>query len=202
MNELWNWQRCKNRIRGLNGRLGFSENSVLRFLSLRLSLKDGSIYDELNNFVLSKNYNYLPNIYCILYSYSGAEEWEETGNLVTSKQLQGGQYCNIMVNRATSLIVDLFKNDAKYLVQCANLLGGKEIDFSYGDYSVKINPLPLIPITIVMYEKDIEFSASSQIFFDESIKNYLDLEQAGMLSEFVANRMKNAYQYLTNNSIH
>jgi hypothetical protein len=45
-----------------------------------------------------------------------------------------------------SIIKDTFSLNPKLLVDSANLLGGSKVDFSYGDYVVKINSLPLIPI--------------------------------------------------------
>jgi len=70
------------------------------------------------------------------------------------------------------------------------------VNYSYGDHSVRINSLPLVRLTIVLSEEDSEFPAVAQNFFDESITNYLELEQVGMLSELTASRLKQAYQFL------
>jgi hypothetical protein len=101
-----------------------------------------------------------------------------------------------MVGRAKSSIQNVFGSMSEMLVKCARLLGGSEVDFGYGDHSVGINALPLVRLTIVLSEEDPEFPASVQIFFDESITNYLELEQVGMLSELTAERLKQAYQCL------
>jgi hypothetical protein len=196
MKELWNWERCKAKIRSLRGRLGFSEDPALRFLGLGLHLEDGSVYDDLTNHPLKQEYRTLPDIYCILSSYADAKPAPTASNLVTSKQLQGGRYCNVMVGRAKSSIQNVFGSMSEMLVKCARLLGGSEVDFGYGDHSVGINALPLVRLTIVLSEEDPEFPASAQIFFDESITNYLELEQVGMLSELTAERLKQAYQCL------
>jgi hypothetical protein len=196
MEELWNWKRCKAKIRSLKGRLGFSDKPVLRFLKLSLYLEDGSVYDDLVNYALEQKHRTSPYIYCILSSYASAEPTPETPNLVTSKQLQGGQYCNVAVQRAKSSIQNVFGSRSEVLVKSAKVLGGSEVNFSYGDHSVRINSLPLIPLTIVLTEQDSEFPASAQIFFDESITHYLALEQVGMLSELTAERLKRAYQFL------
>lgn len=196
MKELWNWERCKAKICSLKGRLGFSEDSMLRFLGLSLHLEDGSVYDDLTNCSIKQEYRTLSDIYCILSSYADAEPIPTASNLVTSKQLQGGRYCNVMVGRAKSSIQNVFGSRSKMLVECARLLGGSEVNFSYGDHSVRINSLPLVRLTIVLSEEDSEFPASAQIFFDESITNYLELEQVGMLSELTAERLKQAYKFL------
>jgi len=90
----------------------------------------------------------------------------------------------------------VFGSRSKLLVECTELLGGTKANFSYGDQSVRINSLPLVPLTIVLSEEDSEFPASAQIFFDESIAHYLALEQVGMLSELTAERLKQAYEWL------
>jgi hypothetical protein len=196
MKELWNWKRCNVKIRSLRERLGFSEDSVLRFLGLSLHLEDGSVHDDLTNYPLKGEYLTMSEIYCILSSYADAEPASAATNLVTSKQLQGGRYCNVRVERAKSSISNVFGSRSEMLVECAKLLGGSEVDFIYGDHSVGINSLPLVRLTIVLTEEDSEFPASAQIFFDESITNYLELEQVGMLSELTACRLKQAHQCL------
>jgi len=113
MKGLWNWERCKARIHSLRGRLGFSEDSVLRFLGLGLHLEDGSVYDYLTNRPLKEEYRTLSDIYCILSSYADAEPTPTASNLVTSKQLQGGRYCNVMVGRATSSIQNVFGSQSE-----------------------------------------------------------------------------------------
>jgi len=196
MKELWNWRRCKTEIRDLKGHLGFPDEPVLRFLKLSLHLEDGSVYDDLANAPVEQEHWTLPNIYCILFFYADAEPTPSTSKLITSKQLQGGQYCNVAVERAKSLMQNVFGSGSKLLVESAKLLGGSEVDFSYGDHSVRINSLPLVPLTIVLSEENSEFPASAQIFFDESITYYLPLEQVGMLSELTAERLKQAYRFL------
>jgi hypothetical protein len=196
MKELWNWKRCKAKIRSLKGRLGFSEGPVLKFLGLSLYLEDGSVYDDLSNRAFKQEHRTLSDIYCILFSYADAEPTPETSKLVTSKQLHGGQYCNVMVKRAKSSIQNVFGSRSKMLVECAKLLGGTKANFNYGDQSVRINSLPLVPLTIVLSEEDAEFLASAQIFFDQSIAHCLALEQVGMLSGLTAERLKQAYECL------
>ena len=198
MEELWNWKNCAVKIKSLRGCLGFPDEPFLRFLKLKLSLENGLVYDELTGLAFEQTYRMIPNIYCILSSYADATSTHETSNLVTSKQLQGGQYCNIAVTRAKSLIQNIFGSNSKMLVDSAKILGGFEIDFSYGDHSVRINSLPLIPIIIVLSEEDSEFPASAQFFFDESVSHYLELEQVGMLSELTAERLRQAHQFLIN----
>lgn len=180
----------------MRGRLGFPDKPFLDFLGLTLSLENGSIYDNLRKQIYPHEYLAWETIYCILYAYSEAEPTLETSKLVTSKHLQGGSYCNVAVERAKSTIIKTFETKPNLFIESAKLLGGSKIEFQYGDYSVRINALPLIPIFIVFTEKDVEFPASVDILFDESVGHYLSLEHVGMLTELTATRLKHAYEVL------
>jgi hypothetical protein len=194
MRETWSWERCKNKIMGLEGRLGFPKTAHLRFLKLNLSLGDGAIYDELRNFAYPREYRAWENIYCILSAYAKAEPTptSEALKLVTSKQLQGGQYCIVAVERSKSSIRKVFGSNGKMLIESAKLLGGSEIDFSYGDHAVRVNSLPLVSVTVVLTEEDSEFPASTEILFNGSVSHYMTLEVVGMLTELTAERLKHA----------
>jgi len=199
MRELWNWEKCKITIRSLRGRLGFPDSPTLKFLGYTLHLEDGRIYDNLRGTIFlpdSPKCKNLPNIYHILSAYAKAKLVTETYELVTSKQLSGGKYCNVAVERAKQTIRKIFGSKPEMLCESAKLLGGFKIKFSYGDCSVKVHPLPLIPIIIVLTGEDSEFPASVELFFDKSIDNYLDLEQAGILAEVTAERLGDAYEFL------
>jgi hypothetical protein len=43
----WSWDKVKDRIRTLPGRLGFEKSNTLYFFGLRLDIESGMIYDEL-----------------------------------------------------------------------------------------------------------------------------------------------------------
>jgi len=199
MKDLWNWENCKEKIRSLRGRLGFPNTSILKFLGYSLHLEDGKIYDNIRKTFFppdSPKCRNLPNIYHILSIYAKANTTRETSKLVTSKQLSGGKYCYVAVERAKLSIQKTFGSKPDMLWKAAKLLGGFKIKFSYGDCSVKIYPLPLIPIIIILTGEDTEFPASVELFFDESISNYLDLEQAGILTEITTERLRDACEAL------
>ena len=199
MRELWNWEKCKEKIRSLKGKLGFPDMPMLKFLGYILNLEDGKIYDNLKKITFppdSPQCKNLPNIYHILSTYAKAKPTTETHKLITSKQLSGGKYCHVAVERAKQTIRKTFGMKPEKLCEAAKLLGGYKIKFNYGDCPIKIYPLPLIPIIIILTGEDQEFPASVELFFDESINNYLDLEQAGILAEITAERLKDAYEIL------
>ncbi|MEM2866235.1 MAG: DUF3786 domain-containing protein [Candidatus Hadarchaeales archaeon] len=193
--ERWTWENCRDDLRKLRGRMGFGEE--VRFLGLRLSLQDGTIYDELKNRPYPKDQLRWERIYCFLSFYARAEPVPETSRLITSKQLKGGEYCpDMTLERCKSLLLEKFGSRGERLVKAARVLGGSEVKVGYGDYAVRLRSLPLVPITFVLTLADEEFPASLEILFDESISSYLDAEQVGMLTGLTAERLKDADELL------
>ena len=188
--EIWNWEKCKDKIRTLRGRLGFPDASVLKFLEVSLFLQDGRIHDDLRQNFISR---IEPSVYCILSGYADAQQMPETRRLVSFAQLRGGRsYQSVFAQRAAKPIERVFGSKVSMLYQAARLLGSEKLD--YGDCSVKFYSLPLVPITIVLQVETSEFSASANILFDSSANNYLCTEQLVMLSELTSARLRHAYE--------
>jgi hypothetical protein len=188
--DFWSWERCKTKIEGLRGRLGFEASSMLRFLGLSLSLEDGVVYDDLRNCLFLE---VAPSIYCILFSYAEAEEVPEALKLVSFRQLLGGHAYNKAFRRRVVLSVQrFFGSKPRMLVEAAKILGGSEVD--YGDCSVRVYSLPLVPITVVLWAESPEFPASANMLFDASISHYLTTEQVAMSGELTSARLRHAYE--------
>ncbi|RLG47029.1 MAG: hypothetical protein DRN92_04080 [Thermoproteota archaeon] len=192
--EYWSWESCCTKIRGLKGRLGFEDSDNLRFLKLSLSLKDGSISDEL--IIGRKLHPYeIKGIYCILYGYAGSNPVQETSELISFRKIPGGWfYHKPFTYRVLKSIERTFGSDPSLLIRAGELLGGSEAE--YGDYSVRIYSLPLIPLTVVLWAETEEFPASANILYDSSITNYLSTEQIVMLSELTALRLRHAIEVI------
>jgi hypothetical protein len=190
--EIWHWEKCKKKIRTLRGRLGFPDASVLELLKLSLSLKDGHIYDHLKERFWS---DIEPSIYCILSGYADAQSRPETRQLISFSQLWGGRsYQRVFTHRAIKPIERIFGSKVSMLHQAAKLLGGEKLD--YGDCSVKVYALPLVPIVVILWTETSEFPASANILFDSSANSYLSTEQLVMLAELTSARLRHAYEML------
>jgi hypothetical protein len=188
--ETWNWEKCKSKIKMLKGRLGFQEAPVLKFLGLSLSLEDGRLHDDLRQTFYSR---IEPSVYCILSGYADAQLMSESPRLVSFAQLRGGRsYQSAFAQRVIKPVENVFGSKVDGLHQAAKLLGGEKL--TYGDCSVKIYSLPLVPITIVLWTETSEFPASANILFNSSANNYLSTEQLAMLSELTSARLRHAYE--------
>ncbi|UCC28171.1 MAG: DUF3786 domain-containing protein [Candidatus Bathyarchaeota archaeon] len=186
--EIWSWEKCKSKIRTLKGRLGFQETPVLRFLALSLSLEDGRIYDNLRQ---SFSPQIEPSAYCILSGYADARPMPESTRLVSFAQLSGGRsYQNAFIQRVVKPTENFFASKTSRLYHAAKLLGGERLGF--GDYSVRIYSLPLVPITIVLWVKTPEFPVSASILFSSSANYCLSTEQLAMLGELTSARLRYA----------
>lgn len=185
--SIWNWEKVENAIRTLSGRLGFAKGDILRFMGLRLNLKNGQLYDE---YLLKDRSDIAPNIYFILYRYSYAQEKPEAGQLITFRQIYGGDlYYKTYSNIVLKSLHQVFSDDPDLLIETCKLLGGIEISIKDYDTSLKVYVLPLIPIYIAINFGDEEFPSSFNVFYDESIKNYFTAEETSHLSEFFVNRL-------------
>jgi len=190
---IWNWKNCRQKILTLRGRLGFPDSSVLKFLRLSLDLEDGHIHDELRGTTVPE---IEASVYCILSGYADANTVAETHQLISFAQLSGGRaYYNAFKRRAVQQIERVFGSDPQTLYKAAELLDSTRLN--YGDYSVKIYALPLVPVHVVLWGKDSEFPPSANILFDSSVDHYLSTEQAAMLGELTSARLRHAMEAIT-----
>jgi len=85
--------------------------------------------------------------------------------------------------------VNHFASNPEKLVQVVEVFNGEKTDFQFGNLAVKVNVLPRVPITIVMSLADDEFPAEARIYFDETLENYLDSEQAYFMIHLMVKRI-------------
>lgn len=184
--EIWSWERCKDKIATLRGRLGFPDEPTLRFLRLRLSLKDGRVYDEIRREFYPE---IEPVVYCILCGYADSTPVKESSRPISFRELPGGeQYHSVFERRVTAPLAGLIGRQPELLVESAKLLGGEQADV--GDCSARVRPLPLIPVLIVFWEGDEDIRPSVNMFFDSTVVNYLTTEQVVLLCELTSKRIR------------
>jgi hypothetical protein len=190
--ELWNWNSCKNQIRSLRGHLGFPDENALSFLGFRLCLDDGSIYDELRRQPLT---SWDVTVYFVLYGYANAKMVPETAKLVSFNQLVGGlAYYKAFVERSIQPLAKTFGSKPRAFMKAAKLLGGTPQ--AYGEYSVKIYSLPFVPLTVILWAENEEFSASANVLFDSNANSFLTTEELVGLGGLTSARLRDALEIM------
>ncbi len=111
-----------------------------------------------------------------------------TNRLITFKELpEGSNYFRTFWQRAIKPLVDHFGSEPQLLVGIAQKLGGSKID--YGDVAVTVNAFSRVPVTLVLWRGDDEFTPDGSIIFDSTISDYLSTYDITMLCETIAWRL-------------
>jgi len=116
----------------------------------------------------------------ILHYFNHAEGTPPTGKLITFKQIPGGiSYYPAFFQRVVSPLAGRFGKQPDLLPKAAARFGGSKADL--GDVSVTINGLPLVPITLALWQGDDEVPPSANVLFDANITDYLPTEDVVVL---------------------
>jgi len=83
------------------------------------------------------------------------------------------------------------------LLEMAKSVGGRKADF--GDASVTINALSMVPLTLVLWKGDDEFSPEGTIMFDRTITDYLPTEDIIILCQNTSWRLVKLLRARNNN---
>lgn len=181
MPELWTWERCGPDILSLRKRLGFGEEICF----LKYCVKDtGKVYDTLHEESVSA-----PGpLYWVLFHYAQAEEVPLSLELVTYDKLPGGYaFYGAFRQLAVEPLLDVFGEKRRDFEKCCLHFEGAER--SFGDVSFQIPALPLVPITVILWEKTDEFPPRCTLLYDKSAQNYLPTEDLAFLGELLSRRL-------------
>lgn len=120
----------------------------------------------------------------ILHYLTRARGTSIANRMITFKEIaDGALYSPTFAKRTIKPIVDNFGDKPERLVATANKLGGFKVD--YGDVAVTINAFPYVPITLVLWRGDEEFTPSGNIMFDATVTDYLPTEDITVLCETI-----------------
>ncbi len=98
-----------------------------------------------------------------------------SGQLVRPSDLPGG---NIFLRGTHVLpldkIAECFGNNPKEFIKTGKSLGGSQLD--HGDISLKLFPFPRVPIIIIVWSGDEEFSPKASLLIDSSCVSHLSID--------------------------
>jgi Domain of unknown function (DUF3786) len=117
-------------------------------------------------------------------------------NFVTFREVPGGVfYYPAFLKRARDPLVRIFGGEPEQLLRCSRHLGAESANL--GDASVRLVPLPRVPLTLVLWKGDEEFAPEATVLFDRSVGSYLPPEDIAMLSGMVVYRLIRINQSLS-----
>lgn len=127
----------------------------------------------------------LRNKVLILHYLISAKKEALCRHLITFKELpEGIIYFPVFFKRAVRPLVDRFGTKPDQLKVCAGELGGHTVDL--GDSAAVIEAFPRIPITLILWQGDAEFTSTGNLLFESSISSHLATEDIIVLCETIA----------------
>ena len=121
----------------------------------------------------------------ILHYFTRARGTPLSNRTISYKELHEGiNYYPTFFKRAIDPIINHFSDEPQKLLEIAETLGGRKVD--YGDIAVTIDAFPYVYLTIVLWHGDKEFPPGGNIMFDSTIPDYLPTEDITILCEIVA----------------
>ncbi|MEI6127657.1 MAG: DUF3786 domain-containing protein [Pseudomonadota bacterium] len=104
-------------------------------------------------------------------------------NLINFKQLSSGStYYPSFENRCLKPFIRYYSQNTVLVIEyLLKHLGGEEV--SMGDWAIKLQAFPSVPIIFVTWKADEEFPAEANILFDASIERFLSTEDIVVLCQ-------------------
>lgn len=107
-----------------------------------------------------------------------------TGRWISFAEIPGGAFYHpVFLQRCQFPLVRFFGPDPEGLKTVAETMPGGSLDF--GDVGVKIQAFPFIPLALILWRGDAEFPTEGNLLFDDSITEYLPVEDIVILAETV-----------------
>lgn len=118
----------------------------------------------------------------ILHYLNGSKTGDLTGELIAYQDIPSARFYLDAFNRRVKYpMIKTFGDRPDQLSLLAKELYGATTS-SIGDISVRIQALPKIPVILVIWKGDEEFSSDGAILFDSSIKDILSAEDISELT--------------------
>ncbi len=124
----------------------------------------------------------------VLHYLVGAMSIEPTGNLISFRELRGGDvYWKAYEGRSITRLQDFFGERPEALHGAVKGMEHKKA--SMGDVGYIITALPKVPVTVAVWRSDDEIPASANVLWDETVKYYLPTEDVAVLGGIVASEL-------------
>jgi hypothetical protein len=123
----------------------------------------------------------------ILHYMLGKETGKPEGDWVSYREIPGASfYFSAFVKRAIDPLKAVFGPDPEKLVGPAAKLGGEKIE--YGDVGFEFRVFPKVPMRVILYAGDEEFTPEANILLDRCVANILSPEDIAWMAGMVVYR--------------
>jgi hypothetical protein len=183
-------------VRANDARVTYSEadNSfVVRFFNERykVTLATQTIMKYLQNTLKEVEVKNEFEIVLILHYLVGAKPIEPVGELITFRELYGGNiYYSVFYNTAIAPIGKRFatSDDTIHeLLRTGHMLGGKKVSLGHG--AIEVPVFPRLPITVVVWLGDDEIPGSANMLFDKTANEHLHTEDLAKIGMMLCNKL-------------
>jgi hypothetical protein len=108
-----------------------------------------------------------------------------SSQLIAYQELQeGSAYYPTFIKRAVKPLIDHFGQTPEKLLEVSREIGGFLANL--GDFAVTIPAFSRVPLTLVIWKGDDEFPPNANILFDNTILEYLPVEDINVLCQTVS----------------
>ncbi len=121
----------------------------------------------------------------LLHYLNLVEDVKISGEWIAYQEIPDGKfYLDAFVRRAKNPMVQGFGSNPELLVKLAKeVYGATPLD--QGDVAVAIQALPLIPVALILWKGDDEFSPEGTILFDRTVSQLLSAEDIAWLAGMI-----------------
>jgi hypothetical protein len=124
----------------------------------------------------------------ILHYMAGSPPARPAGRWIAYREIPGASfYYSAFLKRAVDPLKKVFGHDAAGLKNAAERLGA--IETQEGDCAVELSPFPKVPMRLILWAGDDEFTPEANIVFDGSIGGILSPEDVAWLAGMVVYRL-------------
>jgi len=165
-------------VEGTNGKASLS----IYFLNKKIDIS----WPELD-FTYSVDSNEVPiqQQVLLLHYLNLAEDVIISGEWIAYQEVPDGKfYLDAFIRRAKNPMVQGFGNNPELLVKLTTEVYGAT-PMEQGDQAVRILALPLIPVALILWEGDDEFTPEGTILFDRTVSRVLSAEDIAWLAGMI-----------------
>ena len=121
----------------------------------------------------------------LLHYLNGSKGLQVAGDWISYQEVPDGRfYLDAFLRRAKNPMVKAFGNQPDLMVKLAMSAYGAR-PFDQGDVSVVLHALPMVPVALILWKGDEEFSPEGNILFDRTISDILSAEDIAWLAGMI-----------------